>query len=104
MAVDPRTNNYPILCNNQKLTTFYYPKEKEIDPNFDIKENFKIFYNKGNDLVRIQLGTQSFILYAKQIIEGKSIQLHEEVYKDENYKDKKSTLLKEIKIPSFLNA
>ena len=103
MAVDPFTNSYPIFCNNQKLTTFYYPKEKVIDPNFDIKENFKVFYSKGNALIRIQLGKQFFILGAKQIVEGKSIQIYEEVYEDETYRNKTSTLLKEIKLPSSLN-
>ena len=103
MAVDPRTNSYPIFCNNQKLTTFYYPKEKVIDPNFDIKENFKVFSSKGNNLMRIQLGMQSFILSPQQIFGGKAIQIYEEVYEDETYRNTISALLKEIKLPSSLN-
>jgi|SRR6185437_1145441 len=99
--VDPRTNSYPVFYDNQKLTIFYYPKEKVIDSDFDIKENFKLFYNKGNGLIMVQLGGQSFIFRSQK--NDKNIQIYEEVYEDETYKNKTSTLLKEIKLPDSLN-
>ena len=103
--VDPITNTYPIYYNSKKLFTFNYPKEKVLDPNFDIKENFKLFYNKSKELIRIQLGFQSFTFRSQLIIESnKDIQIYEEVYTDESYKDKKFTLFKEIKLPSSLNS
>ncbi|MCE8163711.1 MAG: hypothetical protein I3274_05885 [Candidatus Moeniiplasma glomeromycotorum] len=103
--VDPITNAYPIFYNSQKITTFYYPKEKALDPNFDIKENFKFFYNKNSNLIRIQLGEQSFTFSSQQIIgNDKSLKIYEEIYEDETYKNKKSTLFKEIKLPSSLSA
>jgi|SRR6185436_20253945 len=102
--VDPITNTYPVFYGEHKLTTFYYPKEKVIDPNFDIKENLKLFYNKGNGLVRVQLGGQSFAFASQQIVgNNKNIQIYEEVYEDEEYKDKTTNLLKEIKLPNSLN-
>ena|ERR1700722_12242646 len=102
--VDPINNAYSIFYNSQKITTFYYPKEKVIDPNFDIKENFKLFHNKSNGLIRIQLGGQTATFSSQQIIGSGSLKIYEEVYEDETYKSKTSTLFKEIKLPSSLNA
>src|SRR5688572_20687905 len=99
--VDPITNAYPIFYKDQKITTFYYPKEKVIDPNFDVKENFKLFYNKNKGLIRIQLGFQSFTFSSQQIIGSENIKIYEEVYEDETYKNKTSTLFKEIKLPDL---
>jgi|SRR6185437_1951051 len=100
--VDPFTNEYPIFYNDQKLTTFNYPKEKVDNPNFDIKENFKLFYNESKGLIRIQLGCQSFTFNSQLIIESdKNIQIYEEVYEDETYKNKKPTFLKDLKLPEL---